>query len=109
LGPAIKHDLSTLPSAFERRVSPILYNLLLGIFFGSIGYSIPFLSLFSPSNIWKGVVYALLMIIGKPICGAWIWIWPMEKTWLRERFRRSRWGGILLGSAMVARGEIGLL
>ncbi len=102
---------SSLLSAFEFYISPILNYLLLPLFFGSIGYSIPFIPLFRPRNIWKGIIYSLLMILSKGICGVWIWSWSTgaSPAAFRGRIRSSWWGGILLGCAMIARGEIGLL
>lgn len=88
----------TLMTAFDNYVSKPLAYLLLPIFFGSIGYSIPFVPLFTGLIIWRGIVYAVLMTIGKLLCGAWL---------LRSK---ERWrAAVFLGGAMVARGEIGLL
>lgn len=101
----------TFISTFQHWIAPIMHHLLLGLFFGSIGYSIPFIPLWRGPIIWKGIVYTLLMILGKAITGIWILFWPIEK-------RKAPWGAtlrlrmpaaLLLGFAMVARGEIGLL
>lgn len=48
----------------------LLFQLLVPLFFVSIGYSIPFLDLWTGARIWHGVVYAVLMAIGKLIAGA---------------------------------------
>lgn len=90
----------SLIDAFDASVPPVLNTLLLPVFFGSIGYSIPFVPLWRGAVIWKGVVYAVLMALGKMVCGAWI---------LALRGRVAWRGAVLLGMAMVARGEIGLL
>lgn len=84
-------------TAFEHYISPILNLLLLPIFFASIGYSIPFVPLWRGRIIWRGIVYALLMTIGKLLCGLWV----LGKGRVRA--------AAFLGLAMVARGEIGLL
>lgn len=88
----------TLMTAFDSYVSKPLAYLLLPVFFGSIGYSIPFVPLFRGRVIWRGILYAVLMSVGKLLCGAWL-----LRT--RERWRAA----VFLGGAMVARGEIGLL
>ncbi len=113
--------------AFEHYVSGPLKYVLLPLFFGSIGYSIPFLSLWRGSVVWKGLVYALLMALGKGICGLWILVWPIRpeigalraKTFrgrirqklenLRRRSAIGLPGAFLIGAAMISRGEIGLL
>ncbi|RSH90439.1 Hsp70 ATPase ssc1 [Saitozyma podzolica] len=90
-----------LRSTFEGVVGPLLNYLLLPIFFGSIGYCIPFVPLWQGRVIWRGIIYAILMILGKGICGAWLLLW---------RRRKSGWkGAVFIGLAMIARGEIGLL
>ncbi|WVQ99060.1 hypothetical protein IAU59_006192 [Kwoniella sp. CBS 9459] len=99
----------TLRSSFEHYLAPLLNYLLVPIFFGSIGYSIPFVPLWKGRIIWRGIVYALLMVLGKVICGVWLLFWPKGGQ-DGARGGDSSWkGAIFLGSAMVARGEIGLL
>ncbi len=39
------------------------------LFFASIGYSIPFTALWTGPRIWKGLLYALLMLLGKLLVG----------------------------------------
>lgn len=90
----------TLMTTFDNYVSKPLTYLLLPIFFGSIGYSIPFVPLFRGRVIWRGIVYAVLMTVGKLLCGLWL---VMGKA--KQRWRAA----VFLGGAMVARGEIGLL
>lgn len=89
-----------LIDAFDAAVPPVLNTLLLPVFFGSIGYSIPFVPLWRGAIIWKGIVYAVLMTLGKMVCGAWIYAVKGGAAWR---------GAVFLGMAMVARGEIGLL
>lgn len=128
-------------NTFDRVIGPPLALLLLPLFFGSIGYSIPFLPLWKGKIIWKGIIYSLLMFASKLITGVWILIWPSPSlseqpslrptTPSRSRSRsspspssppapapptklapilRSRLPpALLIGLAMVARGEIGLL
>jgi Kef-type K+ transport system membrane component KefB len=99
----IDREEPTFLATFETYLYPTMTFLLLPLFFGSIGYSIPFVALWTGETIWKGIVYAILMILAKAICGLWLLIWPgkgKSKGWRAALF---------LGLAMVARGEIGLL
>jgi Kef-type K+ transport system membrane component KefB len=99
-----KAELSTpetnLITVFEDRIAPLLSTLLLPIFFGSIGFSIPFVALWRGAIIWRGVVYAVFMAFGKLLCSVVILAWMGPSAWR---------GAVLVGAAMVARGEIGLL
>lgn len=44
-------------------------QVLVPIFFISIGFSIPFLDLWTGTRIWRGLVYAILMTLGKLFAG----------------------------------------
>ncbi|GAM89547.1 hypothetical protein ANO11243_075860 [Dothideomycetidae sp. 11243] len=44
-------------------------RILKPCFFASIGFSIPIRSLFNGAVAWRGLVYAVLMIVGKLMCG----------------------------------------
>ncbi|KAI4629841.1 uncharacterized protein J4E87_003028 [Alternaria ethzedia] len=110
------------------------------LFFASIGFAIPFLDLWTGEAIWKGVVYTLLMLVGKALVGVWIPIWgaathdPKKAQEAQNEASAAENGNnlekvtsspysptrkaavqsavspmLLLGMAMVARGEIGLL
>jgi len=97
------HEEPTFLATFGTYLYPTMTFLLLPLFFGSIGYSIPFVALWTGETIWKGIVYAILMILAKAVCGLWLLVWPGKgkaKGWRAALF---------LGLAMVARGEIGLL
>lgn len=109
--PAETRPTTTFATTFNHYISPILLYLLLPLFFGSIGYSIPFIPLWKGPIIWKGLVYTALMVLGKAVTGLWILFWPIEKRkapW-RETLRLRMPAALTLGFAMVARGEIGLL
>lgn len=112
-------------STYNAFLFPLVEYILLPIFFGSIGYSIPFLRLWRGSIIWKGIVYSVLMVLGKLMCGLWLF-WPsksgggkiseaqklpvVDKEGGHEWTWKDRVPAVLfLGFAMVARGEIGLL
>ena len=96
-------------ATFETYLYPVMTFLLLPLFFGSIGYSIPFVALWTGENIWKGIVYAILMIFAKAICGIWLLIWPIRVDGNRVAVGKGWRAALFLGLAMVARGEIGLL
>ena len=50
----------------------IAQRVLKPFFFASIGFSIPISKMFMGAVIWKGLVYATLMSIGKLACGIWL-------------------------------------
>jgi Kef-type K+ transport system membrane component KefB len=87
------------------------------LFFASIGFAIPFVELWTGEVIWKGVVYTLLMAFGKLIVGVVVPIWDFLSSRFSKRNPEKTTSEVsgswapatLLGAAMVARGEIGLL
>lgn len=112
-------------STYNAFLFPLVEYILLPIFFGSIGYSIPFLRLWRGSIIWKGIVYSIWMVLGKLMCGLWLF-WPSKSKGgkiseaqglpVTEEEEKGEWtwkdrvpAVLFLGFAMVARGEIGLL
>nr|POE47043.1 hypothetical protein CFP56_00375 [Quercus suber] len=54
---------------YERYYGPLVSAILKPFFFASIGFSIPITSMFSSHVIWRGIVYAALMVFAKLICG----------------------------------------
>lgn len=103
--------------SFEHYLSAPQKYLFQPLFFASIGFAIPFVDLWTGEVIWKGVVYTLLMAFAKLIVGVVVPVWdfisPRIKQRRSEKIPASRSAGwppaMLLGAAMVARGEIGLL
>ena len=88
-----------LIETFDHYITPLMTYLLVPLFFGSIGYSIPFVPLWKGRIIWRGIIYTLLMVFGKVFCGTWMLIRGFKG-----------WRAVLvLGLAMISRGEIGLL
>jgi hypothetical protein len=87
------------------------------LFFASIGFAIPFVELWTGEVIWKGVVYTLLMAFGKLIVGVVVPGLDLLSPRIKKRESEKMTGEVgtnwapatLLGAAMVARGEIGLL
>lgn len=146
---------------FEKYYQPALERILKPFFFvrtylsydvrcnandfqASVGFSIPITQMFTGSVVWRGVVYTILMTIGKLVCGLWLLRLPNPFTKLRRvahlvkhTVARKRPGsgqprqphepaassapktrqdkplsvypGLILGCAMVSRGEIGYL
>ncbi|KAG8977986.1 Hsp70 ATPase ssc1, partial [Tulasnella sp. 427] len=107
--------VSPFVSAFEFHVAPIKNRILAPLFFGAVGTAIPFLDLWKPRIIWRGLIYSLLMVIAKMVAGLWIVIWPSKsnrpEATARDGLYRltSIYPALLLSVAMVSRGEISLL
>ncbi|KAI9933606.1 hypothetical protein ASPWEDRAFT_185747 [Aspergillus wentii DTO 134E9] len=127
----------TFIHTFEKYLLGPQQYLMEPLFFSSIGFAIPFLKLWTGERIWKGIVFTLLMTFAKCVVGIWVPIWQValgakshedQKTQeqpkmegnnpsdegqtdqeTRKTWKRTWLAAILLGSAMVARGEIGLL
>lgn len=121
----------TFVHTFEKYFSDVQKYLMEPLFFASIGFAIPFIDLWTGSAIWHGVVYTLLMLIAKVsrrylwlfahannelqvIVGIWVPLWDvLTKKKTRDVATSSLSKAVppaaLLGAAMVARGEIGLL
>lgn len=135
-GERTKHKSPTFVHTFECYCLDAQQYALAPLFFASIGFAIPFLDLWTGEAIWKGIVYTLLMLFCKFLVGIWIPIWsavqhdPKEaKKGSQEHveensqtrvisissssksaaLKSSVSPALLLGMAMVARGEIGLL
>ncbi|KAI0759717.1 hypothetical protein BD413DRAFT_595561 [Trametes elegans] len=54
---------------FARTLGPVQEYVLLPLFFASIGFAIPFLDLWRPTVIWRGIVYSILMCLAKLAVG----------------------------------------
>jgi Kef-type K+ transport system membrane component KefB len=52
--------------------SAVVTYLLKPLFFASIGFSIPITAMFVGPIAWRGIVYALLMLMGKLVTGLWL-------------------------------------
>lgn len=124
--PSPRDDVLNYKHLFEEIFDPLLKRYFASIFFASIGYSIPFLDLFTAKRFWQGLVYSVFMLIGKLLVGIWI---PIRDCVVKKRVKvedeenkksktkytfskpnKESWiAGLILGSAMLARGEIGVL
>ncbi|KUI63743.1 High-affinity Na(+)/H(+) antiporter NhaS3 [Cytospora mali] len=105
-------------AAFETYVSGAQAFILEPLFFASIGFAIPFKRLWTGTIIWRGIVFSLLMAVGKAVVGLSVPLWDFfsrtppseEKPAPGARASSNAWAAAtLLGMAMIARGEIGLL
>ncbi|CAD0085047.1 unnamed protein product [Aureobasidium mustum] len=93
----------TFVHTFEKYFSDVQKYLMEPLFFASIGFAIPFIDLWTGTAIWHGIV----------VVGVWIPLWDIltkpkvdgPSSSLSEVLPSAG----LLGFAMVARGEIGLL
>ncbi|OGM49010.1 CPA2 familytransporter [Aspergillus bombycis] len=118
----------TFVHTFEAYLLGVQTYLMEPLFFASIGFAIPFVELWTGKRIWRGILYTLLMVVAKFVVGIWIPIWkylPGTKSKAGKADKESSQApdvpvetpkdnatmlsALLLGSAMVARGEIGLL
>lgn len=59
------NDTPVFPTTFEKYISGAQKLILEPLFFASIGFSIPFKRLWTGNVIWRGIVFSLLMAIGK--------------------------------------------
>ncbi|RPA82705.1 Sodium/hydrogen exchanger [Ascobolus immersus RN42] len=122
---------STYVQTFTETVGDVHEHILSAFFFASIGFAVPFLDLWTGKAIWRGIVYSILMIFSKLLVGIWlpvidIFASPKSASTIptteslstpvteipgsTSRLARISWApALILGLAMVARGEIGLL
>ncbi|KAJ2996043.1 hypothetical protein NUW58_g1100 [Xylaria curta] len=57
---------------FEEYYAQSVNRILKPFFFASIGFSIPISQLFVGGIVFRGIIYSVLMIIGKLVCGLWL-------------------------------------
>jgi Kef-type K+ transport system membrane component KefB len=125
--PTEDKDRITFLGVFHKTLGPVQSALLEPLFFASIGFAIPFLSAWRSEVVWQGLVYAFAMVIGKLLVGVCVPLWiavprvfwalmgalhiPLTKRRMTNTatVRGTLLPATILGSAMVARGEIGLL
>lgn len=127
----LSSSTASFHEGYEAHLGRLQKTLLEPLFFASIGFAIPFKDAWDRQLLWRGIVFSLLMVVGKMVVGTWILIWPWAPKTIKPLtrvLRRSRVIGtplttgqagqgrssassvaLLLGMAMVARGEISLL
>ncbi|KAF4554449.1 Hypothetical protein D9617_4g002030 [Elsinoe fawcettii] len=59
-------------AVYHHYYHPAFQRILRPFFFASIGFSIPITQLFSGAIVWRGIVYTILMTLGKLLCGLWL-------------------------------------
>lgn len=57
---------------YEKYYSAAVESILRPLFFASIGFAIPITQMFTGRVIWRGLVYTILMVFAKVICGLWL-------------------------------------
>ncbi|THW74105.1 Sodium/hydrogen exchanger, partial [Aureobasidium pullulans] len=63
------HDKLRGALIYEHMYAPAMNTILKPFFFASIGFSIPIAQMFRGTIVWRGIVYTILMILGKLACG----------------------------------------
>ncbi|KAJ5492524.1 Na+/H+ antiporter, partial [Penicillium diatomitis] len=57
---------------FEAYCLQPLHFILCPFFFASIGFAIPITKMFQGQVVWRGIVYTILMALGKVVTGIWL-------------------------------------
>jgi hypothetical protein len=57
---------------YHRYYHSAVSKILQPLFFASIGFSIPITRMFRGAIVWRGIVYTILMALGKFVCGLWL-------------------------------------
>jgi Kef-type K+ transport system membrane component KefB len=88
---------------YEHYYSPAVESLLRPLFFASIGFAIPITKMFSGRVVWRGLVYTILMVFAKLICGLWLVRFaPMPRAKAISKLLQSIKSG---GNTSGAKGE----
>ncbi|KAJ5617543.1 hypothetical protein N7537_002657 [Penicillium hordei] len=66
------NDTPTGELIYSKYYKEPVNRILLPLFFASIGFAIPITKMFSGQVVWRGIIYAMLMAIGKMITGLWL-------------------------------------
>ncbi|OTB01908.1 hypothetical protein M426DRAFT_74941 [Hypoxylon sp. CI-4A] len=71
---------------YEIYYAQAVTRVLKPFFFASVGFSIPISDMFSGEVVWRGIIYSVLMAIGKILCGLWLVRFSVPTGALAERF-----------------------
>jgi Kef-type K+ transport system membrane component KefB len=86
--PSTKPDTPTPETTFHMYVEPCLRTILSPVFFASIGSALPIRSLGEVDGshrvVWRGIVYAIVMVAAKAAVGGWILVWDFDWRSLRK-------------------------
>ncbi|KAI1374393.1 Sodium/hydrogen exchanger [Hypoxylon crocopeplum] len=63
---------------YEIYYSQAVTQILKPLFFASVGFSIPISDMFSGDVAWRGIIYSILMAVGKILCGLWLVRFPVS-------------------------------
>ncbi|KAJ5605484.1 hypothetical protein N7510_008265 [Penicillium lagena] len=55
-------------------------RILVPFFFASIGFAIPITQMFQGRVVWRGIIYAILMVFGKLVTGLWLVRFSLRPT-----------------------------
>jgi Kef-type K+ transport system membrane component KefB len=66
------HNVNSGSFIYEQYYHPAVSKILQPLFFASVGFSIPITKMFKGSIVWRGIIYTVLMAIGKFACGLWL-------------------------------------
>ncbi|KAH7020995.1 Sodium/hydrogen exchanger family-domain-containing protein [Microdochium trichocladiopsis] len=82
-------------AVYEHYYSAAVGRVLKPFFFASIGFSIPITKMFSGAIVWRGIIYTLLMLLGKLACGLWLVRLPRPShSASRGATLSARWGSV---------------
>ncbi|KAG8838620.1 Hsp70 ATPase ssc1 [Serendipita sp. 405] len=70
---------------FNSYLLPLQSRLLSPLFFASIGFSIPLRQMFTTHVLWRGFVYALLMVFAKAAVGVWVALWHQISSYTKRK------------------------
>ncbi|KFA72008.1 hypothetical protein S40288_07665 [Stachybotrys chartarum IBT 40288] len=65
-------------SVYDHYYCQSIERALKPFFFASIGFSIPISKMFSGDIVWRGIIYTVLMTLGKLTCGLWLIRLPLS-------------------------------
>ncbi|KAK8038787.1 hypothetical protein PG993_007198 [Apiospora rasikravindrae] len=88
-------DTTNSQDMFSTYYGDAVERILKPFFFASIGLSIPISRMFSGPVVWRGIIYTVLMVLGKTLCGAWLVRFPVSAS--------SLFGGIYSSASRTAR------
>ncbi|KAJ9237144.1 hypothetical protein DTO280E4_8333 [Paecilomyces variotii] len=87
----IQHgETPTGEKVYEKYYKQPVNRILTPLFFASIGFAIPITEMFKGSIIWRGIIYALLMIFGKLITGIWLVRFSLRRPLLSFAYKLKR-------------------
>ncbi|KAL1999568.1 hypothetical protein VTN02DRAFT_4344 [Thermoascus thermophilus] len=89
---------------YERYYKEPLNRLLKPLFFASIGFAIPITEMFHGEIVWRGIVYAVLMALGKLLTGLWlvrISLGPICRYPLRKKVKSIPFVSLIFCAGML--------